>query len=88
MNNIARWNPMRELRDMSERLDHLFGRSFVPSSLSETNSEALITAPEWSPSIDIIETPEEYWRDKTKGDWNKSYIALDGDYYGYQGNYE
>jgi HSP20 family protein len=59
MNHIIRWSPIRELEEMSERLDRLFGRS-LPSRLSEAGREALITAPEWTPSVDIVETPEEF----------------------------
>lgn len=58
MKNIIRWNPVRELEEMSARLDRLFGRS-LPSRLSE-DREVSMTMPEWTPSVDILETPEEY----------------------------
>lgn len=51
---LVRWNPLRELEDMSERLNRLAGRSLWP-----TGEEALVAA-EWSPLVDIQETGKEY----------------------------
>lgn len=56
--NITRWNPFRELEEMSERLNNVFGRP-VPARLSESAKE-LMTAPDWSPAVDIVETNNEY----------------------------
>ena len=52
--NLVRWNPFRELEDMSERLNRLTGRSMWPMG-----QESLVTA-EWSPLVDIQETDKEY----------------------------
>ncbi len=54
--SLMRWDPFRELEDVSERLNRLFGR---PIATRETNREALAT-PDWAPALDIVETPEEY----------------------------
>ena len=51
---LVKWNPFRELEDMSERLSRLTGRPVWP-----TGEESLITA-EWSPVVDIEETEKEY----------------------------
>ena len=51
---LVRWNPFRELEDMSERLNRLTARSTWPA-----NEESLVTA-DWSPLVDIQETDKEY----------------------------
>lgn len=52
---LTRWDPFRELEDMSTRLNRLFGRSDLARSGQELLSQA-----DWSPAVDISETPEEY----------------------------
>jgi HSP20 family protein len=52
--NIVRWNPFRELEDMSERLNRLTGRPMWPAG-----QQALVAA-EWSPLVDIQESDKEY----------------------------
>jgi HSP20 family protein len=54
--NLVRWNPMKELEEMSERLDRLFGRP-VPS---KNGGKEAMTASEWTPAVDISETEKEY----------------------------
>lgn len=49
---LTRWDPMRELEEMSERMNRLVAR---PAG----SEEALITA-EWAPIVDIQETDKEY----------------------------
>lgn len=49
---LTRWDPMRELEEMSERMNRLVTR---PAG----SEEALITA-EWAPIVDIQETDKEY----------------------------
>lgn len=58
MNNLARWNPFRELEDVSEHLNNLFGRS-LPSRILQ-NEEQAFGISQWSPSVDIIETPQDF----------------------------
>jgi HSP20 family protein len=52
---ITRWDPMRDLEEVAERLGRAFGR---PTKL-RSGDEAL-TAAEWSPAVDISETDKEY----------------------------
>jgi HSP20 family protein len=52
--SIVRWDPMREFEDMQRRL---FGGNFLRDY--GTNNEALARS-EWSPAVDIAETPEAY----------------------------
>ncbi len=51
---ITRWDPMRELEDMTNRLNRMFG-----GSLSTRNSSEL-TIPDWHPTVDVSETAENY----------------------------
>jgi HSP20 family protein len=51
--SLTRWDPMKELEEMSERMNRLVAR---PAAGAE---EALITA-EWAPIVDIQETDKEY----------------------------
>jgi HSP20 family protein len=56
MSAVVRWDPFRELEEMSERLNRLFGRAM---SLRE-NSKERLTVADWVPAVDIIETDSEY----------------------------
>ncbi len=53
---LTRWNPYHELEEMNDRLNRAFGRPVVRA---ETGKE-MLTAPDWTPTVDIIENPEEY----------------------------
>jgi HSP20 family protein len=53
--SIVRWDPFRELDDMNDRLNRFFGRS----ALSRGDRDAL-TVVDWAPSVDIVETAEEF----------------------------
>jgi HSP20 family protein len=54
--NIVRWDPFRELEDMSNRLNRLFDR---PAPRTGNGKEALTVA-DWVPSVDISETDTEF----------------------------
>jgi len=56
--SIVRWDPFRELEDMSERLNRVFGRSAL--ARAEGASKDTMTVFDWSPTVDIVETPEEF----------------------------
>ena len=53
--NLVKWDPFRELEDMSNRLNRVFGR---PIARMEPNSEMLMA--DWTPSADISETDTSY----------------------------
>jgi HSP20 family protein len=53
--NLTQWDPFRELEEMSNRLNRAFGRTTVPAGKSDSLAMA-----DWSPSVDIIETAEEF----------------------------
>lgn len=54
--SITRWDPFRELESVSDRLNRMFGRSNL---LGEATRETL-AATDWSPAVDVAETPEEF----------------------------
>lgn len=54
LEGVQSWNPFRELESMSQRLNNLVG---LPSLSQRT--EALGNV-DWSPRVDINETPEAY----------------------------
>ncbi len=53
--NLVRWDPYRELEEMSTRLNRLFGRSAASS-----NGNEMMVQADWTPSVDISETEEEF----------------------------
>jgi HSP20 family protein len=52
----TRWDPFRELEEMSSRLNRFFNQT-SPRQLSEDGGETLA---DWAPAIDIQETDGEY----------------------------
>jgi HSP20 family protein len=58
MNSLIRWDPFRELQDMSARLNRIFGHSMSPVA-AEAGKEAMTIA-DWAPTVDIAETAEEF----------------------------
>jgi len=54
--NLVKWDPFRELEEVSNRLNRVFGRSpFRAGSERE-----LLTSADWMPSADISETDKAY----------------------------
>ncbi|MBI5889922.1 MAG: Hsp20/alpha crystallin family protein [Nitrosomonadales bacterium] len=54
--NLIKWDPFRELEDVSSRLNRIFGR--IPGH-TKPDSEMLAVA-DWMPSVDISETDTAY----------------------------
>lgn len=54
--NLIKWDPFKELEDVSNRLNRLFGRSNSPVE-SEQN---MLAVADWSPSVNISETDDAY----------------------------
>lgn len=52
----VRWDPFRELEDVSDRLNRMLTR---PAMRTSNNKETMIVA-DWTPSVDISETEGEY----------------------------
>jgi HSP20 family protein len=54
--NLIRWDPVKELEDMSERLNRMFAR---PIARRENGKETLTVA-DWVPTVDIEEGEQAY----------------------------
>jgi HSP20 family protein len=54
--NLTKWDPFKELEDITQRLNHVFGRSLV----SRDKEREAISVAEWSPAVDVSETEKEY----------------------------
>lgn len=54
--NLVKWDPFRELEEVSNRLNRLFMR---PQGNAEQGNEMLAVA-DWMPSVDISETDAAY----------------------------
>jgi len=54
--NVVRWDPFRELEEMSDRLNRVFCR---PTMQREGGKETMTVA-DWSPAVDISESDREY----------------------------
>jgi HSP20 family protein len=55
MTALMRWDPFRELEDMSDRLNRMFARP-----AGRTNGKETLTVADWVPTVDISETDGEY----------------------------
>jgi len=53
---LVRWDPFRELEDMSYRLNRMFSRPALPQA---NGKETMIVA-DWVPSVDVSETDGEF----------------------------
>lgn len=53
---LVRWDPFRELEDMSDRLNRVFTRSASRTS----GGKEQLTVADWVPTVDISETDGEY----------------------------
>ncbi|HSE57734.1 MAG TPA: Hsp20/alpha crystallin family protein [Nitrospiraceae bacterium] len=53
--NLVRWDPYRELEEMTNRLNRLFGRATATA-----NGNEMMVRADWTPSVDISETDEEF----------------------------
>lgn len=54
--NLTKWDPFRELEDVTQRLNRIFGHSLVSKG---QGSEAMKPA-EWAPAVDVSETDEAF----------------------------
>jgi HSP20 family protein len=53
---VVRWDPFRELEEVSDRLNRMFARP----AASRTNGKENMIVADWTPSVDISETEGEY----------------------------
>jgi HSP20 family protein len=57
MNALSKWNPLRELDDLQNRITGMFGRSLLKP---ETAFREPVVTAEWSPLVDITEDEKEF----------------------------
>ncbi|MBI2516178.1 MAG: Hsp20/alpha crystallin family protein [Opitutae bacterium] len=55
---ILRWNPLREMEEMENRMATLFGSS--PLRITSQDREENLVTTDWVPSVDITEDEKEY----------------------------
>jgi HSP20 family protein len=55
MSALMRWDPFRELEEVSDRLNRMFARP-----ATRTNGKETMTVADWAPTVDISETDGEY----------------------------
>lgn len=55
---IVRWDPFRELQDMSDRLNRMIARP--ASGGNGGQGREVMTVADWTPTVDISETEAEY----------------------------
>ncbi len=53
--NLIKWDPFRELEDVSSHLNRIFGRS-----VGRAASDEMLATADWMPSVDISETDTAY----------------------------
>ncbi|MBL8044447.1 MAG: Hsp20/alpha crystallin family protein [Nitrospira sp.] len=55
---IVRWDPFRELQDMSDRLNRMVSRPANGGSVGQ--GKEVMTVADWTPTVDISESEAEY----------------------------
>lgn len=55
---VVRWDPLRELAEMSERLNRVVSRQ--GNGPMDGNGQEVMTVADWIPTVDISETEAEY----------------------------
>ena len=55
---VVRWDPLRDLADMSERLNRVVSRQ--GNGPMDGNGQEVMTVADWIPTVDISETEAEY----------------------------
>lgn len=56
---MSRWNPFREFEEMMNRYSRLMPTNTLPTT-SEVPGKEMMTKADWSPRVDISETPKAY----------------------------
>jgi HSP20 family protein len=55
---VVKWDPFRELEEMSERLNRMIARPSVHTNGGQ--GKEVMTVADWTPTVDISETEAEY----------------------------
>ncbi|MDD5385057.1 MAG: Hsp20/alpha crystallin family protein [Gallionella sp.] len=54
--NLVKWDPFRELEDVTNRLNRIFGQPLVRAE----SGQNMLAVADWAPSVDISETDTAY----------------------------
>jgi HSP20 family protein len=57
--SVVRWDPLGEFEIMNDRFNRMFGGGSLARPVAHGNKDAL-TVFDWAPSVDIVETAEEF----------------------------
>ena len=55
---IVKWDPFRELEEMSDRLNRMIARPAISPAVGQ--AKEVMTVADWTPTVDITETEGEY----------------------------
>lgn len=72
--NLVRWDPVRELEEMSSRLNRFFGQQ--PARQGGSDVDGAFFA-DWTPAIDVQETDKEYLLKADLPDVKKDNVKVD-----------
>ncbi|WHZ28271.1 MAG: hypothetical protein OJF51_003069 [Nitrospira sp.] len=74
---LARWNPLRELEGISERLNRFLSHSEAQQTeAQQRNGKELMTVPDWYPAVDVLETDAEYYLKVELSEVNKRDVRV------------
>lgn len=71
--NLVKFDPFRELEDMSARLNRLFGRPLAPGTAGDDG----VFFADWTPAVDVQETDTEYLLKADLPDVKKEEVKVD-----------
>ena len=74
---LAHWNPLRELEGISERLNRFLSHSKgQEKNTGQMSDREMMTAPDWYPSVDVLETDTEYYLKVELAEVNKRDVRV------------
>ncbi|OFW22869.1 MAG: heat-shock protein Hsp20 [Acidobacteria bacterium RIFCSPLOWO2_02_FULL_65_29] len=71
--SLMRWDPFRELEDMSTRLNRLFSQPLARRTADDGDS----LSADWAPAVDVQETDKEYLVKADLPEVKKEDVAVD-----------
>jgi HSP20 family protein len=57
--SLVRWDPFRELEEVNARLNRIFGPPALPRVAGDAGKDSIMMF-DWTPSVDVVETAEEF----------------------------
>jgi len=59
MSHVLRWNPFRDIEEVLDRYNRVYGLA-NPVTVDNAQSRELLTRADWQPAVDIIENDQEF----------------------------